>query len=119
MFCYKCGAQIDDEAIICPRCGCSTKNFDQTSTAQQPQVQVNVAYDTNAYTESPKSRSVALILAILLGWLGVHRFYLGKVGTGILWLFTLGLSGIGWIVDIIIIACGSARDGYGAPVVRW
>ncbi len=121
MFCYKCGAQIDDEAIICPHCGCSTKNFDQADTAPQPQpqVQVNVAYDAATHLISPKSRTVALLLAIFLGVLGVHRFYLGKVGTGFLWLFTCGVSGIGWIVDIITIACGSARDCYGAAVVNW
>lgn len=121
MFCYKCGAQIDDEAIICPHCGCSTKNFDQVDTAPQPQpqVQVNVAYDAATHLISPKSRTVALLLAIFLGVLGVHRFYLGKVGTGFLWLFTCGVSGIGWIVDIITIACGSARDCYGAAVVNW
>ena len=49
----------------------------------------------------------------------MHRFYLGKIGTGILWLFTAGCFGIGWIIDIILIACGSMRDAYGAPVLYW
>ena len=119
MFCSKCGAQIDDEAIICPKCGCSTANYDQPDTQQQSQVQVNVSYGANTRPVSPRSRTVALVLAIFLGVLGVHRFYLGKVGTGLLWLFTLGLSGIGWIVDIITIACGYAQDCYGDPVVNW
>jgi TM2 domain-containing membrane protein YozV len=43
--------------------------------------------------------SVAWILQTFIGPLGVHRFYLGKVGTGLLWLCTLGLLGIGWIYD--------------------
>lgn len=69
--------------------------------------------------ESPRSRAAALILAILLGGLGIHRFYVGKIGTGILWLLTGGLLGIGWIVDIIMIAVGSFRDKEGRVVARW
>lgn len=55
---------------------------------------------------SSNKKIVALILCIFLGYLGVHRFYLKKIGTGILYLFTMGLCGIGWIVDIILIATG-------------
>lgn len=54
--------------------------------------------------KSNKSKTVALLLCIFLGYLGVHRFYVGKTKTGILYLFTVGLCGIGWIVDIILIA---------------
>lgn len=46
----------------------------------------------------PKTR---LIVTIFLGWAGVHRFLDRKIGTGILYLCTLGLGGIGWVVDII------------------
>jgi hypothetical protein len=60
-----------------------------------------------------KSQVVALILAILLGGIGIHRFYLGHIGMGILYLFTAGLCGIGWLIDIILIATGSLepKDG--------
>ena len=50
-----------------------------------------------------KLQIVALILCILLGLLGVHRFYLGYNGLGILYLLTLGLFGIGWLIDIILL----------------
>lgn len=64
----------------------------------------------------PKHKKTALLLCIFLGPLGIHRFYVGKIGTGILWLFTLGLFGIGYIVDIFRIAFGSFADQYGIPL---
>lgn len=64
-----------------------------------------------------KSKITALLLCIFLGGLGVHRFYVGKIGTGILWLLTGGLFGIGTIVDIIMIATGSFKDANDAPLV--
>lgn len=68
---------------------------------------------------SPKSRLVALLLCLFLGGIGVHRFYVGKVGTGILWMFTGGVFGIGCLVDLIMIAAGSAKDANGLPITNW
>ena len=62
---------------------------------------------------SRKSQIVALILCLLFGMLGVHYFYVGKIGMGLLYLFTGGLFGIGWIVDIIRIIAGIFRDKDG------
>ena len=50
-----------------------------------------------------RSVAIAYILWVLVGPLGVHRFYCGKIGTGILWFFTGGLVGIGWLVDVFLI----------------
>ena len=71
------------------------------------------------YLYSPKSRTAALLLCFFLGLMGVHRFYVGKVGTGILYFFTLGGFGIGWLIDMITIACGVFRDGQGNYVKDW
>ncbi len=68
---------------------------------------------------SIRSRSIALVLCALTGVLGVHYFYVGRVGMGLLYLFTGGLFGVGWIVDIIKIALGSFRDNTGAPLLFW
>ncbi len=65
---------------------------------------------------SVKSRWLAFILCFFLGKLGVHRFYAGKIGTGLLWLVTGGLFGVGWIVDLVFIAVGAFEDGSGLPL---
>ena len=51
------------------------------------------------YAAGPYDYSVAWILQTFLGVLGIHRMYIGKIGTGILWLLTGGLVGIGWLYD--------------------
>ena len=63
-----------------------------------------------------KSKVAAALLCFFLGGLGVHRFYVGKVGTGILWLFTFGLCGIGALVDFIMILVGAFKDKQGNPL---
>lgn len=61
-------------------------------------------------TKSEKSGSSALLLALFLGFLGAHRFYVGKTGTGILMLITFGGLGIWQIIDVIVIAAGEFTD---------
>ena len=65
---------------------------------------------------SGKNFVATLILCILLGGLGVHRFYVGKVGTGIIMLLTLGGLGIWQLIDIIRIAIQKFKDSDGAVI---
>lgn len=68
---------------------------------------------------SEKSRGVALALAAVLGMFGAHRFYVGKTGTGLLMLCTLGGAGLWYLYDVIIVAGGSFRDASGRLVSIW
>ncbi|MEX1030093.1 MAG: TM2 domain-containing protein [Paenibacillaceae bacterium] len=66
--------------------------------------------------KSSKSFIAALLLAFFLGTLGVHRFYVGKIGTGILMLVTLGGLGVWVLIDFITIAIGKFTDKEGKRI---
>lgn len=68
---------------------------------------------------SERSRGVALALSAMLGVFGAHRFYVGKTGTGVLMLCTLGGAGLWYLYDLILVAGGSFRDIEGRLVSRW
>lgn len=89
----------------------------------QPKPQtININSVANAYGNpriSPKNRTTTLLLCLFLGIFGVHRFYVGKVGTGIFYLLTLGCFGIGALVDLIFIAIGYFKDRWGMYIINW
>ena len=125
MYCRKCGKEIDDEAAFCVHCGVATK--DPEPQAQQPVIHI-VNNNTNTNTNNNinanninryihKKKWTAFWLCLFLGWAGAHRFYVGKVGTGLIWLCTMGLGGIGWILDLIMILCGGFRDKVGQHLI--
>ncbi len=69
---------------------------------------------------SEKNRMITLLLCLFLGGLGIHRFYVGKVGTGILTIVTVfGFIGIWPLIDLIMIAVGKFTDKSGQPVLAW
>lgn len=70
-------------------------------------------YTTNT---SDKKKSTALILCIFLGFIGAHYFYVGRIGRGIVSLFTMNFFFIGWIIDIFRILLGSFYDNVGNPL---
>ena len=70
-------------------------------------------------TESSKKILPAFILCFFLGCLGIHRFYVGKTGTGILQLLTAGGFGVWALIDFIMILVGSFTDKEGNKITQW
>jgi TM2 domain-containing membrane protein YozV len=68
---------------------------------------------------SPRKRLIALLLCLFLGVLGIHRFYVDKWGTGLIWLLTGGIVGLGVIIDFILILLGLLTDKEGRHVQEW
>ena len=120
--CPVCGAPLEGE--VCTYCGHRLKTSTNNSTVQTQNAS-NISFVTNVVNNnsqnisnqmisvSKKNKITALILCVLFGFFGVHRFYVGKIGTGLLYLFTGGLFLIGYIVDIILIIKGKFTDKFG------
>jgi TM2 domain-containing membrane protein YozV len=68
---------------------------------------------------SDRSRLVALLLCWFLGYFGAHRFYVGKMGTGLLMIVTLGGFGLWWLFDLVMIVIGQFTDVEGKLVFKW
>ncbi|HET7583338.1 MAG TPA: TM2 domain-containing protein [Gemmatimonadaceae bacterium] len=98
--CRACDAQLSAIAETCPHCG--VRQFDPKHALA-----------------SDKRALPAFLLCFFLGCLGVHRFYAGKIGTGVLQLVTFGGLGIWWLVDLIMIATGQFTDDEGKKISMW
>ena len=106
-FCKHCGEKIATDAVICPKCG---RQVEEIKSNDKQQIVIN---NTNTATAvatakaqggaagNAKNKWVAFMLCLFLGYVGAHKFYEGKAGKGILYLFTCGLFGIGWMIDTI------------------
>lgn len=77
------------------------------------------AVDEFGQPVSSKSRLAAALLCWIVGFLGIHRFYVDKIGTGILMIFTLGGLGIWVLIDLVMILVGSFRDKDGLRLYNW
>lgn len=105
-FCEKCGNKVAIDAVICPKCGKQLEELKTEENKTNPQIVINNSNTINgAYGKKQCDKWIALLLCIFLGFLGGHKFYEGKTGLGILYIFTAGLFGIGVFVDFIVILC--------------
>ena len=116
-YCFNCGARLPVSRTYCSRCN----RFYDAKTAYCPNcgsATSGGSYQSVYGSTPPKDWLTTLLLCCFVGVFGVHRFYCGKIGTGILWLLTGGCLGIGYLVDIIMIATNSFTDSEGRPLVR-
>ena len=97
-YCHSCGKSINKQAEICPYCG------------------VRVSAPPNSFIEEHRTWLIVLLLCALVGTLGIHRFYVGKIWTGILMLLTVGGFGIWVIIDLIWIVTGKFTDVNGRRI---
>ena len=68
---------------------------------------------------SEKRKLPAFLLCLFLGVFGLHRFYVGKVATGLIQLFTVGGFVIWWLIDLLVILLGGFTDKEGRLITRW
>ena len=93
-FCKHCGKQILKEAVICVNCGLQVEELKGSE-----RIIINNS-NVDPHMIRKKDKWIALALCVFLGVVGAHKFYEGKTGLGVLYLFTGGLLGIGVVVDI-------------------
>lgn len=107
-FCKYCGGKIHMDAVLCTHCGRQVEEIKGAQAAAVPNVVINnTNTNSNVNTNTvatqlgfkEKNKWVALLLCIFLGCVGGHKFYEGKVFLGIVYICTVGLFGIGVIVD--------------------
>jgi len=108
MYCQNCGKELSNQASFCPGCGHPVRSSNNMAPGFRAEKAV-----------SHSSRLAAMLLCLFLGVLGVHRFYVGKVGTGVAMIFTLGGFGIWALIDFIMIVVGGFTDSEGKFVLDW
>ena len=108
-FCPSCGAEANEKAVVCVKCGVALPSAKGAAPAAGGGAGGEV---------SDKEWLVTLLLAFFLGGFGVHRFYTGHTGIGVAQLFTLGGCGIWALIDFIMILVGSFKDAKGRPLKK-
>ncbi len=113
-YCRFCGGIIPIDAVVCTKCGRQVEELKREDASPDPRVVVNnynvrsrnaPLYAHRSYVpgKKPLSKWTAFFLCLFLGYLGIHKFYEGKVALGIIYLFTFGLIGVGIVVDLIVL----------------
>jgi len=104
-FCKFCGQTVAMDAMLCTHCGRQIEEMRYSGATPPPSVVVHNVNNNTMGMGRRKDKWVAFLLCLFLGAIGAHRFYEGKIATGILWMLTAGFFTIGIWIDLIIILC--------------
>lgn len=96
--CPSCFEYMPEDMFYCLGCGDQLKNI---ATEESSEDFNSIVHRVKMMNGIWRNKWISLLLCIFLGWLGAHKFYERKPVIGLIYLFTLGLWGIGWVVDII------------------
>jgi hypothetical protein len=127
MYCRNCGNEVSDKAIMCVACGTPPKAGDRfcwnckadTNIGATVCMKCGVSLREMHNDYAPgRDWLTALLLCFFLGIFGVHRFYTGHIGLGVVQLLTLGGCGIWALIDFIMIIVGTFRDADGQLLIR-
>lgn len=109
-FCKFCGARIPSDSVVCTRCGRQVENVGKDGITINNVSNASASASASATARTGEiirkrvDKTTALLLCIFFGYFGAHKFYEGRGVLGVLYLFTFGLFGFGWLIDIFIIA---------------
>jgi hypothetical protein len=126
MYCRNCGNEVSEKAVMCVACGTPPMAGDKfcyncrAETAPNASIcmKCGVSLKGRAVEGEGKDWLTTLLLCFFLGCFGVHRFYTGHTGIGVVQLLTLGGCGIWVLIDFIIIIVGNFRDAQGNLLVK-
>ncbi|HET9183204.1 MAG TPA: TM2 domain-containing protein [Candidatus Angelobacter sp.] len=109
VYCSACGKQIHETAASCPSCG----------AVQQSRPAAAAVAVAAPPPLTDKRILPAFLLCFFIGLFGAHRFYVGKTGTAIAQIFTIGGLGFWTLFDLILIVTGSFTDKNGMRITQW
>ncbi|WP_142413044.1 TM2 domain-containing protein [Hathewaya massiliensis] len=109
-YCKHCGEKIPADAVICTKCGRQVEELktnqpniviNNENSSRNVNANVNANINGGRHFGNPKRKSTALLLCLLFGIFGAHKFYEGKIIKGIIYFFTFGLCLVGVILDLL------------------
>lgn len=126
-FCSDCLVEVKGRMYCKADLGNVLDEAKQTSAAAAPNITITNANNNNnnmnmnpGFMGAPRKSKMTTLLLCCLGFFGIaglHRMYIGKAGSGVLYLLTYGLCGVGTIIDLIGILSGGFKDNFGQPLV--